>query len=132
MEKDKIFNIISPPSELSQREELLSRCLNDLIYFGRAFLPNDFLNKSQSPPFHYEVAKKLITTKPGARVCNIMPRGFGKSILAKAAILHKICFSPADERNFIAWVAEEQGQAIDHLKYIRNHLLRRLVDIYGD
>lgn len=122
MEKDKIFNIISPPSELSQKEELLSRCLNDLIYFGRAFLPNDFLNKSQSPPFHYEVAKKLITTKPGARVCNIMPRGFGKSILAKAAILHKICFSPADERNFIAWVAEEQGQAIDHLKYIRNHL----------
>ena len=122
MEKDKVFNIISSPSELSEKEEILSRCYNDLIYFGRAFLPNDFLNKSQSPSFHYEVAKKLITTKPGARVCNIMPRGFGKSILAKAAILHKICFSPSEERNFIAWVAEEQGQAIDHLKYIRNHL----------
>ena len=122
MEKDKIFNIISPPSELSDKEEILSRSLNDLIYFGRAFLPDDFLNKSKSPPFHYEVAKKLITTKPGARICNIMPRGFGKSILAKAAILHKVCFSPSEERNFIAWVAEEQGQAIDHLKYIRNHL----------
>ena len=23
---------------------------------------------------------------------------------------------------FMAWVAEEQGQAIDHLKYIRSHL----------
>ena len=122
MEQDKVFNIISSPSELSQKEEILSRSLNDLIYFGRAFLPNDFLNKSQSPPFHYDVAEKLITTKPGARICNIMPRGFGKSILAKAAILHKICFSPTDERNFIAWVAEEQGQAIDHLKYLRNHL----------
>ena len=122
MDKSKIFNIVSPPSELSEKENVLARSYKDLIYFGRAFLPNDFLNKSQSPFFHYEIAKKLITTKPGARLCNILPRGFGKSILAKAAILHKICFSASDERNFIAWVAEEQGQAIDHLKYVRNHL----------
>jgi len=85
-------------------------------------LPKDFLNKSSSPPFHYEVGTKLISTKPGARICNILPRGFGKSILAKAAILHKVCFSAKDTRNFIAWVAEEQGQAIDHLKYIKTHL----------
>ena len=122
MGKDKVFNIISPPSELTQKDKVLARSYKDLIYFGRAFLPNDFLNKSQSPFFHHEIAKKLITSKPGARICNILPRGFGKSILAKAAILHKICFSSDDDRNFIAWVAEEQGQAIDHLKYIRNHL----------
>ena len=122
MGEDKIFNIISPPSELSSKDEILSRAYKDLLYFGRAFLPNDFLNKSKSPFFHQEISKKLITTKPGARLCNILPRGFGKSILAKAAILHKICFSASDERNFIAWVAEEQGQAIDHLKYVRNHL----------
>ena len=122
MDKGKIFNIVSPPSDLSDKDEVLARAYKDLIYFGRAFLPNDFLNKSQSPFFHYEIAEKLITTQPGARLCNILPRGFGKSILAKAAILHKICFSASDERNFIAWVAEEQGQAIDHLKYIRNHL----------
>ena len=122
MDKGKIFNIVSPPSDSSDKDEILARAYKDLIYFGRAFLPNDFLNKSQSPFFHYEIAEKLITTQPGARLCNILPRGFGKSILAKAAILHKICFSASDERNFIAWVAEEQGQAIDHLKYIRNHL----------
>ena len=122
MGKDKVFNIISPPSELTEKDRILAKSYKDLIYFGRAFLPNDFLNKSQSPFFHYQIAKKLITTKPGARICNILPRGFGKSILAKAAILHKICFSSEDDRNFIAWVAEEQGQAIDHLKYVRNHL----------
>ena len=122
MDKGKIFNIVSSPSDSSDKDEILARAYKDLIYFGRAFLPNDFLNKSQSPFFHYDIAKKLISTKPGARLCNILPRGFGKSILAKAAILHKICFSASDERNFIAWVAEEQGQAIDHLKYIRNHL----------
>ena len=122
MGKSKIFNVISPPSELSDKEKVLARAYKDLVYFGRAFLPADFLNKSQSPFFHHEIGEKLITTKPGARLCNILPRGFGKSILAKAAIMHKICFSASDERIFIAWVAEEQGQAIDHLKYIRSHL----------
>ena len=122
MGKDKVFNIISPPSELTEKDRILAKSYKDLIYFGRAVLPNEFLNKSQSPFFHHQIAKELITTRPGARICNILPRGFGKSILAKAAILHKICFSSEDDRNFIAWVAEEQGQAIDHLKYIRNHL----------
>jgi len=66
--KDKVFNIISPPSELTQKDKVLARSYKDLIYFGRAFLPNDFLNKSQSPFFHHEIAKKLITSKPGARI----------------------------------------------------------------
>ena len=107
---------------LDDKQLILERAYDDLIFFGRAFLPADFLNKSSSPEFHNEIAKKLISTQPGARVCNILPRGFGKSILAKAAILHKICFAKKGERQFIAWVAEEQGQAIDHLKYIKSHL----------
>ena len=116
------MQIIDSALNVDTKDEVLSKSYNDLIYFGRAFLPKDFLNKSSSPPFHYEVGTKLISTKPGARICNILPRGFGKSILAKAAILHKVCFSAKDTRNFIAWVAEEQGQAIDHLKYIKTHL----------
>ena len=116
---NKEINIIS---NLKEKDEVLARSYNDLLYFGRAFLPSDFLNKSSSPVFHSEVSKKLIDTKPGARICNILPRGFGKSILSKAAILHKICFAPKGQRQFIAWVAEEQGQAIDHLKYVKSHL----------
>jgi phage terminase large subunit-like protein len=116
---NKEINIIS---NLKEKDEVLARSYNDLLYFGRAFLPTDFLNKSASPEFHKEVGNKLIDTKPGARICNILPRGFGKSILSKAAILHKICFSPKGNRQFIAWVAEEQGQAIDHLKFVKTHL----------
>tara|TARA_Y100000310_G_scaffold84285_1_gene81074 strand:- start:5155 stop:6714 length:1560 start_codon:yes stop_codon:yes gene_type:complete len=108
--------------KMADREEILRRSHKDLIYFGRAFLPNDFLNKSVSPSFHFEIADKLISTEPGARICNVIPRGFGKSILSKAAILHKILFTPQEEQQFICWVAEEQGQAIDHLKYIKTHL----------
>ena len=115
------FNIVPPPSESKINDEILQKSLTDLIYFGRAFLPKDFLNKSASPEFHYEVAGKLLSTKPAARICNILPRGFGKSILSKAAIVHKMLFSPQGERLFIAWVAEEQAQAIDHIKYVKSH-----------
>ena len=115
------FNITPPPSEMVERDEVLAKAYTSLIYFGRAFLPNDFTNKSSSPSFHFDVAEKLMTSKPGSRTCIIMPRGFGKSILSKAAIMHKLCFAADNEQHFIAWVSEEQSQSIDHLKYLRNH-----------
>ena len=117
----EIFNIIPPPEEMAKRDEILAKSYKDLIFFGRAFLPRDFLLKSFTPDCHYVVSKKLISTKPGQRICIILPRGFGKSILSKSAIMHKLCFTPKDSQNFIAWVSEEQGQAIDHLKYLRSH-----------
>ena len=81
----KDFNITPSPSDMKERDEILQNSYNNLIYFGRAFLPNDFLKKSESAPFQYHIAKELITTKPGARICNIIPRGHGKSVMAKAA-----------------------------------------------
>ena len=115
------FNITPAPSEMKERDDVLAKAYSSLIYFGRAFLPNDFLKKSATPEFHFEVADKLISSKPGSRSCIIMPRGFGKSILSKAAIMHKLCFARDDEQHFIAWVSEEQSQSIDHLKYLRTH-----------
>jgi len=63
-----------------------------------------------------------------------MPRGFGKSILSKAAIMHKLVFAREDEQHFIAWVSEEQSQSIDHLKYLRNHfeMNKRLRYYFGN
>ena len=96
------FNIVPPPSESKINDEILKKSIGDLIYFGRAFLPKDFLYKSASPDFHYTVAEKLLSTKPAARICNILPRGFGKSILAKTSVIHKMLFSPQGDRLFIA------------------------------
>ena len=125
------FNIIPGPSEMAEKDEVLAKAYNDLLFFGRAFLPNDFLNKSASPPCHYEISNRLISTKPGERLCIILPRGFGKSILSKTAILHKLCFSGTDKQNFIAWVSEEQGQSIDHLKFLRYHLeMNKMIKYY--
>jgi len=113
------FNVIPPPEEMIRRDEILAKSYKDLLFFGRAFLPKDFMHKSASPDCHYTLSKRLISTKPGERICIILPRGFGKSILSKSAILHKLCFASEDDQNLIAWVSEEQGQAIDHLKYLR-------------
>ena len=120
MEKKKI-NIIPGPSVMAERDQVLAKAYKDLIFFGRVFLPQDFLHKSESPQFHYDLSRRLIQHKPGARICNIIPRGMGKSILSKAAIMHKFLFAETDKQNFVAWVSEEGGQSIDHLKYIRHH-----------
>ncbi len=45
---------------VSDKEVLLHKASKDLILFGKLFLPNDFLHKSSSPPFHYDLGKKLI------------------------------------------------------------------------
>lgn len=58
------FNITPPPSEMDRKDEVLAKAYKNLIYFGRAFLPNDFLKKSESAPFHYEMGQKMIDTKP--------------------------------------------------------------------
>jgi len=39
------FNIIPSPSDMKERDDVLLGAYNNLIYFGRAFLPRDFLNK---------------------------------------------------------------------------------------
>lgn len=93
---------------------------NDLVAFGQLFLPDDFM-KSSPAPFHYEVGKKLLS-EDGRRLCIVLPRGHSKSTMAKAALLHKIYFNPQGKKEFAAWVSEEQGQAVDHLKYIKTHM----------
>ena len=63
-QKEKALRDTSNTS-LDSKEALLKQASADLIFFGRAFLPRDFLHKSASPAFHYEIGKKLISTKPG-------------------------------------------------------------------
>lgn len=112
------FNINS--SNLSEKERVLNLVSQDLIAFGQLFLPEDFM-KSSPAPFHYEVGDKLLDRNL-RKLCVVLPRGHSKSTMAKAALLHKIYFNPQGKKEFAAWVSEEQGQAVDHLKYIKSHI----------
>ena len=105
----------------TDKDEILELCANNLITFGKLFMPEDFTNKSKSPLFHYQITD-LMLDRSKRRVAMVIPRGFGKSILCKCALLHRVLFSPKDSTQFLAWVAEEQSQAIDHIKYIKYHL----------
>lgn len=59
---------------------------------------------------------------PEARICNIVPRGFGKSTLEKAGILYSIYFGERGYPFFVAWICETQDQALDHTRYIKLHV----------
>ena len=43
---------------ISEAEEQLLLAHNDLIAFGKLFLPDDF-KRSETPPFHYEMADAI-------------------------------------------------------------------------
>ena len=120
METGTIDNFNINSSGLSEKERVLNIVSKDLIAFGQLFLPDDFM-KSSPAPFHYEVGNKLLD-KSIRKLCVVLPRGHSKSTMAKAALLHKIYFNPQGKKEFAAWVSEEQGQAVDHLKYIKNHI----------
>ena len=58
---------------VSKMEEQLLLAKNDLVAFGKLFLPDDFM-RSESPFFHYEVTDALIN-EDYRQLAVILPRG---------------------------------------------------------
>lgn len=105
-----------------------------IIRFAQFFFPGDFVNKVVSPAFHYEMADMLQNNRGGAMNMFVVPRGFGKSVVMKAAIMHRICFNPPDQREFIFWLCETLEQATGHLAWMRAHIAANadLKKYFGD
>jgi hypothetical protein len=101
-------------------EEALRLASNDLIAFGKLFLPNDFM-RSETPFFHYEVAD-VIDDKSVKQTAIIIPRGHGKTVLTKASILKDFLFCPKDDFLFYAWVSATQKLSVGNMDYIKHHL----------
>ena len=76
---------------VSKVEEELRLAHNDLIAFGKLFLPDDFM-RSETPFFHYEVADAL-ADMDFRQLAVILPRGHGKTVLTKCNILHDFVFT---------------------------------------
>ena len=103
---------------VSQAEEELQLASKDLIAFGKLFLHEDFM-RSESPPFHYEVADALINLDY-RQLAVVLPRGHGKTVLTKCNILRDFCF--AEEPLFYGWVAASSKISVPNLDYIKYHL----------
>ena len=112
------FNINK--NNVSDKERVLELAKKDSVSFGQLFLHEDFM-KSSPAPYHYELSNLLLDDDK-KRSCIILPRGHAKSSLVKCALLYKLYFNPEGKKEFMAWVAEEQSQAIDHIKYIQSHI----------
>ena len=103
---------------VSKQEEAFMLAKNDLVAFGKLFLPDDFM-RSETPFFHYEVADAL-NDLSYRQLAVILPRGHGKTVLTKCSILHDFLFSK--EPLFYGWVAASSKISVPNLDYIKYHL----------
>ena len=74
--------------DVSTAEEQLLMAKNDVIAFGKLFLPDDFM-RSETPFFHYIVGD-AVNDLSIRQLAVILPRGHGKTVLTKASILHLV------------------------------------------
>ena len=111
------------PEQLSQIKRVKELCQNDLIKFGKFFLPGDFVKKSTTPQFHYEIAEVLMNKDGHKQVALILPRGHAKTTYVKTYILHELCYNELDDPPlFFGWVADNLIKSQLNLKQISDHL----------
>jgi hypothetical protein len=103
---------------VSEEEQTFELAKNDLIAFGKLFLPDDF-RRSETPFFHYEVADACADLS-ARQLAVILPRGHGKTVLTKCSILHDFLFTK--EPLFYGWVAASSKISVPNLDYIKYHL----------
>ena len=114
---------------VSKEEEAIQLAFNDLIAFGKLFLPDDYM-RSETPWFHYNISDK-IDNLDIKQLAIIMPRGHGKTVLTKADILRSFCFrgkekewglSDSDEPYFYGWVSATAKLATGNMDYVKSHI----------
>tara|TARA_Y100000401_G_scaffold116900_1_gene123873 strand:- start:8487 stop:10073 length:1587 start_codon:yes stop_codon:yes gene_type:complete len=118
------FNVNINSQNVSAAEEALLLAKNDLIAFGKLFLPDDFM-RSETPFFHYEIADKIFEKDSDGvykhrNLAIIMPRGHGKTVLTKCDIMHAFLF--AKEPLFYGWVSATAKLSTGNMDYIKYHM----------
>ena len=131
-------------TKLNPQEKLLYRAYKNLLVFGRAFLPGDFLKKPPAP--YQQVMADEINSESQKPCAIILPRKHIKTTIIKCSIVHDLCYhrkaleyfaqnaSTEELRDFwlgemekkterfYAWVAKSQMDSMDNVKYIARHL----------
>ena len=105
---------------VSKEEQALLLAKEDLIAFGKLFLPEDYL-RSETPFFHYEVADALNDLE-ARQLAVILPRGHGKTVLTKCSIMHDFMFADKKDPLFYGWVAASSKISVPNLDYIKYHI----------
>ena len=105
---------------VSRAEEAYMLAKEDMLSFGKLFLPDDFM-RSETPWFHYEIADDIMNHDK-KQLAIIMPRGHGKTVLTKCELLWSFCFAKKDDPLFYGWVSATQKLASGNMDYVKNNL----------
>ena len=95
--------------------EILKKCRDDLLYFGKMVSPAAFTIKS--PEFHYELAD-LFIDRSTKRIAIEAPRGYGKSTLCIFTVLHHLMFDKGSK--YVVIQSKTQREAKKRLNAIKN------------
>lgn len=132
----KEFNIgtgnTKAAKEDKHKQDVRAEGKKSLIHFGKLIIPEHF-NKSKLAEIHIRMANSL--KDPHKKwVANIVPRGFIKSLFAQTAALESLYNNPEGVREFISFISESRGQALDRIAFIKWHIKNnpRLHYYYGD
>jgi hypothetical protein len=108
--------------------DLVKRCANDILFFGKQITPQDFYY--ESPYFHEEIAELLIN--PSIKQLTIQaPRGTGKSTLCILTILNHIIFDENDK--VIVIQSKTRKEALKRLRTIKDILEynEKFIELFG-
>lgn len=115
-----------------KRLRRIERCRWDMMEFAMEYLSEErgsnsehFLlkNETPSPPFHYEMAAKILETKdkPGAaKLAIIAPREHAKSaVVSQVNILHSICY---ELTSYTIFISAMRPTVVRLMQFIKNVL----------
>jgi phage terminase large subunit-like protein len=74
--------------------EVLKKCANDLLFFGKTISPASF--KYSSPEFHKELSS-ILMNRSNIQTLIEAPRGTAKSTLTRLFVMHHYIFDPGDK-----------------------------------
>ena len=102
----------------TDKQDMLLKMQQDMLLFGRMVMPNMF--SSESPPFHYDITKKLLDDDK-KQINIIAPRGHAKSsVVAGIYPLFHLMFTPGVK--VIVLVSRTQQHAVKLLGTIKDVL----------
>ena len=113
---------------MEEQVEILRKCANDLIYFGKQIDKGAF--SRPSPEFHYEIAE-LFMDRVIPKVMIEAPRGGAKSHLITWMAIHHYIFDKDDK--VIVIQSKTRGEAIKRLRKIKNIIEydERFIELFG-
>ncbi len=117
------FNITGTDAakEDKHKIDVRAKAKKSLVDFGKLMIPDHF-GLSTLAPYQVKMAESLLD--PNKRwVCNVLPRGFIKSILGGTAVLYHLYYKSTEEfPEFVMYVSEARPQALDRISFLKYNI----------